>query len=68
LTNTLRLLEQNGLVRREVFPTVPVTEEYSLTEKGLEFQAVLEAMNRWAAKWGKANHPIGSLRSISQDQ
>jgi DNA-binding HxlR family transcriptional regulator len=61
LTDTLRLLEQNGLVRRDVFPTVPVTVEYSLTEKGLEFHAVIEAMNRWAAKWGKANHPIGSL-------
>jgi DNA-binding HxlR family transcriptional regulator len=54
LTDTLRLLEQNGLVRREVFPTVPVTVEYSLTEKGLEFHSVIDAMNQWAAKWGQA--------------
>jgi len=57
LTDTLRLLEQNGLVRREVFPTVPVTVEYSLTEKGREFHSVIDAMNQWAAKWGKANNP-----------
>jgi Predicted transcriptional regulators len=52
LTDTLRLLEQNGVVRREVFPTVPVTVEYSLTEKGRDFHTVIEAMNGWAEKWG----------------
>ena len=53
LTDTLRLLEQVGVVRREVFPTVPVSVEYSLTESGIEFQAVLREMDRWATKWGK---------------
>ncbi|UUZ86822.1 helix-turn-helix transcriptional regulator [Paenibacillus sp. P26] len=51
LTDTLRHLEQTGLVRREVFPTVPVTVEYSLTEKGLDFQAALKEMEKWAEKW-----------------
>jgi DNA-binding HxlR family transcriptional regulator len=51
LTDTLRLLEQNGVVRREVIPTVPVTVEYSLTEKGRDLHTVIEAMNLWAAKW-----------------
>lgn len=53
LTDTLRLLEYNGIVRREVFPTVPVTVEYSLTEKGNDFRDVIEVMDRWADKWGK---------------
>ena len=53
LTDTLRLLEQVGIVRREVFPTVPVTVEYSLTQSGIEFQAVLKEMDIWANKWGK---------------
>jgi len=52
LTDTLRLLEQNGVVRREVIPTVPVTVEYSLTGKGRDFHTVIEAMEQWAAKWG----------------
>jgi DNA-binding HxlR family transcriptional regulator len=51
LTDTLRLLEHMGVVRREVFPTVPVTVEYSLTDKGIDFQSVLEEMNNWATKW-----------------
>lgn len=53
LTDTLRHLEQTGIVRREVFPTVPVTVEYSLTEKGNDFQAALKEMEKWALKWGK---------------
>ncbi|AFH59444.1 winged helix-turn-helix transcriptional regulator [Paenibacillus caseinilyticus] len=51
LTDTLRHLEQTGIVRREVFPTVPVTVEYSLTEKGQDFHGVLKEMDRWALKW-----------------
>ncbi|WP_080836130.1 winged helix-turn-helix transcriptional regulator [Cohnella massiliensis] len=50
LTDTLRHLEHNGLVRRQVFPTVPVTVEYSLTEKGSDFQLALKEMEKWGAK------------------
>ncbi|WP_239614593.1 winged helix-turn-helix transcriptional regulator [Cohnella mopanensis] len=53
LTDTLRLLEETGVVRREVFPTVPVKVEYSLTQSGIEFREVLKAMDIWAIKWGK---------------
>ncbi|GAA0137102.1 hypothetical protein YSY43_39430 [Paenibacillus sp. YSY-4.3] len=52
LTNTLRHLEENGLVLRQVFPTVPVTVEYSLTEKGSDFQVTLKEMDKWVQKWG----------------
>ncbi|XID94652.1 winged helix-turn-helix transcriptional regulator [Paenibacillaceae bacterium WGS1546] len=54
LTDTLRLLEQAGVVSRKVYPTVPVTVEYALTESGDDFQAVLREMDAWATKWG---HP-----------
>jgi len=51
LTNTLRHLEERGVILREVYPTVPVTVEYSLTEKGIAFHAVLHEMKRWGAEW-----------------
>ncbi|WP_020616203.1 winged helix-turn-helix transcriptional regulator [Paenibacillus daejeonensis] len=54
LTDVLRHLEKCGVVRREVFPTVPVTVEYSLTAKGLDFQAALNEMEKWAARWKDA--------------
>ena len=48
---TFLILEENGVVRREVRPTVPVTVEYSLTDKGRDFDSVLLAMKTWGEKW-----------------
>jgi DNA-binding HxlR family transcriptional regulator len=52
LTDTLRHLEQNGVIHRKVYPTVPVTVEYSLTEKGRDFKNVISEMRIWGQKWG----------------
>ncbi|MCJ8012283.1 helix-turn-helix transcriptional regulator [Paenibacillus sp. KQZ6P-2] len=60
LTDTLRHLENNGLVLREVFPTVPISVEYSLTEKGKDFQSSLKEMEKWVQKWGNSAPSIGS--------
>lgn len=61
LTDTLRHLENNGVVNRQVFPTVPVTVEYSLTEKGHAFRRVLIEMYNWGNEWGDQQDegPIG---------
>ncbi|EHB68290.1 MULTISPECIES: helix-turn-helix domain-containing protein [Paenibacillus] len=52
LTNVLRHLELSGIVSRTVIPTVPVSVEYALTAKGMDFLDSLTAMERWAKKWG----------------
>ncbi|SDX60440.1 helix-turn-helix domain-containing protein [Paenibacillus sp. CF384] len=51
LTSTLRHLEGQGVLERHVFPTVPVTVEYSLTPKGVDLHQILHEMKLWAAKW-----------------
>ncbi|WP_223829805.1 winged helix-turn-helix transcriptional regulator [Paenibacillus arenilitoris] len=51
LTDVLRTLEQTHIVQREVFATVPVTVEYSLTDKGMDFLRVYSAMHGWGEKW-----------------
>ncbi|CAG7653016.1 winged helix-turn-helix transcriptional regulator [Paenibacillus allorhizosphaerae] len=53
LTDTLRQLEQYEIVSRHVFPTVPVTVEYALTEKGKEYGAILLEMRKWGEKWSR---------------
>jgi DNA-binding HxlR family transcriptional regulator len=52
LTNTVRHLEENGIVTRTAYPTVPVTVEYSLTEKGQSLHKILKEMKLWGARWG----------------
>ncbi|MCE7006816.1 helix-turn-helix transcriptional regulator [Kibdelosporangium philippinense] len=48
LTQTLRMLEQNGLVERKVTPTIPVTVDYSLTPLGSTLVPVVAAVKAWA--------------------
>lgn len=48
LTQTLRGLERDGLVRRTVFPEVPVRVEYALTEAGRTLHEPLRALEDWS--------------------
>ncbi|WP_297523145.1 helix-turn-helix domain-containing protein [uncultured Clostridium sp.] len=47
LTSNLRSLEENDIISREVFATVPVKVEYSLTELGKSLSLVLDSMREW---------------------
>ncbi|GAC1365297.1 MAG: hypothetical protein NVS2B12_18940 [Ktedonobacteraceae bacterium] len=48
LIQTLRRLEQNGLVQRTVYPVVPPMVEYKLTPLGETLLAPLGALCCWA--------------------
>lgn len=50
LTQTLRILEEDGFVHREVFAEVPPRVEYRLTERGLSFLPVIDNLIGWAAE------------------
>ncbi len=47
LTQTLRFLEAEGILHREVYPVVPPKVEYSLTDKGSELLPILDALQEW---------------------
>ncbi len=51
LTENLRALEQDGIVKRKVYPVVPPKVEYSLTDKGLALKEILEAMRAFGEKY-----------------
>ncbi|PWV57635.1 helix-turn-helix domain-containing protein [Nocardiopsis sp. L17-MgMaSL7] len=61
LTRTLRGLTEDGLVHREVFPTVPPSVEYSLTPLGRTLLEPLSALASWAVEHrdeiAAARHP-----------
>lgn len=48
LTQTLRSLERDGLVSREVFAEIPPRVEYALTDLGRSLLAPLDAVRGWA--------------------
>src|ERR1700744_1423341 len=48
LTQTLRLLERDGLVRREVFAAVPPHVEYSLPPPGRTLSGRIAPIREWA--------------------
>lgn len=48
LTQTLRRLEDAGLLDRTVYPAVPLRVEYRLTDLGLSAAGPLSGLRRWA--------------------
>jgi DNA-binding HxlR family transcriptional regulator len=53
LSRELQDLELNQLISRTVLQTRPVSVEYAVTEYGLTFVEVLEAMKNWGIKHRK---------------
>lgn len=50
LTQTLRKLEQSGLIQRKVYPVVPPMVEYYLTPLGQTLIEPLKALCRWSSE------------------
>lgn len=52
LTQTLRDLQRDGYIGREVFPTQPPSVEYRLTPLGQSFLVLVKGL----VEWSKAHH------------
>ena len=48
LTSTLRTLETDGYVTRQVFAEVPPRVEYSLTERAISLIPLIDSLIEWA--------------------
>ncbi len=44
-------LEALGIIKRNVYPDIPVRIEYELTEKGSALNTALNEIQSWASKW-----------------
>ncbi len=51
LSERLKMLEREGIVKRAIFAEVPVRVEYELTEKGYALAPVLTEIANWAYQW-----------------
>ncbi|MFZ4863318.1 winged helix-turn-helix transcriptional regulator [Sphingobacterium sp. Mn56C] len=48
LTVSLRKLEADGLIARQVFPVIPPRVEYQLTDLGKDFLPLIHRISDWA--------------------
>ncbi|MDK2892586.1 helix-turn-helix domain-containing protein [Methanohalophilus sp.] len=57
LSDTLKMLEKEGLVERQVYPETPPRVEYSLTDDGDELKTALVPLVEWVQERDKTqNH------------
>jgi DNA-binding HxlR family transcriptional regulator len=54
LSERLKDLETEGIIKREVYPETPVRIEYSLTEKGLALEPLMREIEKWSQNWLEA--------------
>jgi DNA-binding HxlR family transcriptional regulator len=67
LTQQLREMERDGLVHREVFPSVPPRVEYSLTDLGMSLKPVIDAMCDWGIRYREGGLSGGALELVVAD-
>jgi DNA-binding HxlR family transcriptional regulator len=53
LSERLKQLEADGIVRRDVTPSTPVLIEYHLTEEGRDLERVIDELRGWAERWAE---------------
>ncbi|MED4531567.1 winged helix-turn-helix transcriptional regulator [Metabacillus fastidiosus] len=51
LSERLKDLENEGIVKRDVYPETPVRIEYSLTDKGLALEPLMRDIEKWSQNW-----------------
>ena len=51
LTDSLRAMEEDGIITRTVYPEVPPRVEYALSELGESMRPILDAMKQWGAEY-----------------
>lgn len=63
LTSNLRMLEEKGLLIREVYAQIPPRVEYTLTAVGYSLKPVIESMMAWGAEY--RDHMLLGIENLS---
>lgn len=53
LTDSLRSMEDDGIITRTVYPEVPPHVEYALSDLGESMRPILTAMQEWGTNYKK---------------
>jgi len=62
LSIQLKALEEDGVIKRQVYAEVPLRVEYSLTEFGKTLIPVLEAIAKWGRNLGETEGKLVEIK------
>lgn len=51
LTDSLRSMEEDGIITRTVYPEVPPRVEYALSDLGESMRPIINAMEKWGTSY-----------------
>lgn len=68
LTQQLRELESEGLIKRKVYPVVPPKVEYSVTDYGKSLQPILKMMAKWGRDHSETQPQSDLDRNLTETQ
>ncbi len=64
LTQQLRELEDDGIIKRKVYAEIPPKVEYTLTDFGLTLSPLIQAMAKWGEEYKLNKQKGGSKKKI----
>lgn len=54
LTDSLRSMEEDGIITRTVYPEIPPRVEYALSDLGESMRPIMDAMEEWGKNYKKS--------------
>lgn len=65
LTDSLRSMEEDGIIVRTVYPEIPPRVEYSLSKLGESMKPILDAMEQWGNNYKSSLETDGGKKEMS---
>lgn len=65
LTDSLRSMEEDGIIVRTVYPEIPPRVEYSLSKLGKSMKPILDAMEQWGNNYKASLETDGGKKEMS---
>lgn len=56
LTTSLRSMEEAGIIKRTIYPTIPPRVEYSLSDLGESMRPIISAMEAWGNEYKRSGN------------
>ena len=68
LTDSLRSLEEDGVIVRTVYPEVPPRVEYALSDLGNSMRPILDSMEQWGRDYQKLVRGAKPVKTSKQGE